>query len=148
MKELAIPESAELARELPSPWLYQLEQAGALAREILDERVIQWTDEGKSQRWIADEVGCSHQAISKRQAKLDIEPSQPKRAASGNLVATSVEVVEPDEVLPPTQELAPRQTRMADSFNPDTDDVFCPTCHQYVAVGNLPNHIQQEVRNR
>jgi hypothetical protein len=35
---------------LSSDHLYALEQAGEIARDVLDERIIAWTEEGWSQR--------------------------------------------------------------------------------------------------
>jgi hypothetical protein len=49
--ELAIPESKELARELSSQVLYRLEEAGHIAKEVLDERVVEWAEAG----WIGYE---------------------------------------------------------------------------------------------
>jgi hypothetical protein len=71
---VTIPESTDLARELPSNVLYQLEAAGQLATEILDERVIQWTREGWSQQKIADELGCDQRTVGRRQERLGVTP--------------------------------------------------------------------------
>jgi hypothetical protein len=76
--ELMVPQDAELARSLPSAQLYLLERAGDLAREVLDERVIQWTADGWTQRRIADELGCDHSSVSRRQSRLGVKSSDPR----------------------------------------------------------------------
>jgi hypothetical protein len=57
--------SSELAHNLPSLFLYRLEQAGQVATEVLDERITAWVKEDKTQQWMATEMGCSQQAVSK-----------------------------------------------------------------------------------
>lgn len=74
----AIPQTKDVIQTLPSATLYVLEQAGAIAREILDERVVTWTQEGWSQRKIAAELGCSQQAIGKRQVRLEVKALDPR----------------------------------------------------------------------
>jgi hypothetical protein len=76
--ELVATGSQELIRQLPPDQLYLLEQAGEIAREVLDEQVIGWTEEGRSQRWIAEQLGCSHVAVGKRQARLGVESLSPR----------------------------------------------------------------------
>jgi hypothetical protein len=60
----AVPQQVEDARALPSAALYLLERAGELAREVLDERITEWTQAGWTQRQIAEEIGCDHTARS------------------------------------------------------------------------------------
>lgn len=67
----------EQAREMDSRSLYVLERSGQICKAVLDERVIAWTQEGWTQQRMADEIGCSRQAISKRQIRLEIVPSEP-----------------------------------------------------------------------
>jgi hypothetical protein len=101
---IAIPESREIAQELPSNVLYQLEEAGQIATEILDERVTAWKHEGSTQKWIAGEFGCSQQAVSKRQKRLGIKPSQPQAPRSNNPVVTDpVEhvTISPEDIVEP-----------------------------------------------
>jgi hypothetical protein len=106
--EKIVQQGSDVVRTLDSPTLYQLEQAGQVAREVLDERIVEWTQAGWSQRQIAEEMGCSHQAVSKRQARLGIESRNEWRQASpgggGNRVATPQEPEEevtPDLVIEP-----------------------------------------------
>jgi hypothetical protein len=73
LDEDGMPATPEIARMLPSRTLYRLEVAGEIARDVLDERVIAWTGDGWSQRKIAEEVGCTQSAVSKRQARLGIK---------------------------------------------------------------------------
>jgi hypothetical protein len=106
--DLVIPESLEVAENLPSDLLYKLEIAGEISKEILDRRVIEWADEDWTQSQMADELGCSQQAVSKRMKRLGVQPSQPHapRDITYNRVVSSdpPEYVEPDEVLPPATE--------------------------------------------
>jgi len=76
--ELIVPDSRDLILSLDSPTLYKLEEAGQIARDILDERVVGWTSEGWSQRQIAEEIGCTQAAVSKRQARLGVEAAGPQ----------------------------------------------------------------------
>lgn len=106
--ELAVPESRDIARSLPSDALYKLELAGQIASEILDERVIAWTEEGRTQEWIAGETGMGQSTVSDRQRRLGVEPKskrgRPRREEipePGNSDGQDAEVVEPDEVLAP-----------------------------------------------
>lgn len=84
---VAIPDSREVAQALPNHVLYRLELAGQIAREVLDERVVAWTHEGRSQSDIAQELGCTRQAISKRQQRLGVEAANPNMARLRNPVA-------------------------------------------------------------
>jgi hypothetical protein len=79
--ELVVPQDMELARAMPSAHLYMLERAGEIAREILDERVAEWTAEGWTQRKIADELGCDHSSVSRRQARLGVKSSDRRGGA-------------------------------------------------------------------
>jgi hypothetical protein len=67
--DLVIPDRAELA-QLSNAELYKLEVLGDISKEILDDRVIQWTEEGWTQRQIAVELGCSHVAVGSRVRRL------------------------------------------------------------------------------
>jgi hypothetical protein len=76
-----------------------LEQAGEVAREILDGRILEWTGRGWTQQQIADEIGCSQRGVSKRQARLGIAPSQPHAPrGSKNRVLTSSNGSDPEVV--------------------------------------------------
>jgi hypothetical protein len=107
--ELAIPEGRDVVRSLPSEMLYRLELAGQIATEVLDERVVEWTEAGQTQVWIAEELGCTPQAVSKRQMRLGAEPQSSRgRPRNNNSVdirddgeTETAEEVEPAEVLPP-----------------------------------------------
>jgi hypothetical protein len=70
----AIPQDPDVLAALPSRELYRLEAIGQLATEILDQRVVEWTERGWTQRLIAAELGCSQPAVSKRQARLWVRP--------------------------------------------------------------------------
>jgi hypothetical protein len=87
---------------MPSAQLYMLERAGEMARDILDERIVEWTREGWTQQRVADELGCSQQAISKRQARLGVKSIDP-RGSYNRVVKDDCEpeTVEPDEILEP-----------------------------------------------
>jgi hypothetical protein len=131
---MKVPESAELARQLPSDVLYQLEAAGQLATEILDERVIQWTGESWSQRKIADELGCSQPAVSKRQRRLGIEPAQPHKAPaiSDNRVITSDDEPEIVDAEPVSDDPGPS------TLGPDPGPrVKCPACGHMVKPDDI-----------
>ena len=84
MTELAVPDSIEVAKNLPSAWLYQLEQAGSLATEILDERVQVWAHEGWTQQQMADEIGCSQSAVDRRCARLGVRTQSPRGRPKNN----------------------------------------------------------------
>jgi hypothetical protein len=79
--DLVVPTGRQAVRALDSPTLYLLEQAGEIAREILDGRIIEWTAQDWTTRKIAAEVGCSQQAIVKRQARLGVKSSDPRGGA-------------------------------------------------------------------
>jgi predicted transcriptional regulator len=101
MTELAIPESKELIKELPSRVLYQFERAGVLAKEILDERVTEWAEDGWTQQRMAEEMGCSQQAVSKRLSGLEIETKGTQGKGGGrkyNQVVPRVEDIEDIEI--------------------------------------------------
>ena len=114
--ELVVPTNREAVLALESPVLYLLEQAGEVAREILDERIVGWTQQGWTQREIAEEIGCSQQAISKRQMRLGVRPAQPNRphkvqpgcTSENGSAPVDVEVVEAVEVIPGQLELDER----------------------------------------
>jgi hypothetical protein len=76
-----LPESKEIARKIPSPLLFQLEQAGEIATEILDERVTAWAEEGWTQRRMADEIGCSPSSVSDRLKRLGVKTKDPRGGA-------------------------------------------------------------------
>jgi hypothetical protein len=65
-------DGADLMRVLPSDQLYQLEQAGEIAREILDERIAGWVEDGWTQQRIADEIGITQRGIGKRLERLGL----------------------------------------------------------------------------
>ena len=44
--ELVVPTSRDAVFALDSPTLYVLERAGEIAREILDGRIVAWTEQG------------------------------------------------------------------------------------------------------
>jgi hypothetical protein len=75
---LTIPDSTDVARELPSDILYKLELAGEIAREVLDERIVEWTEAGKSQRWIATELDCDQRTVGRRQERLGVKSKAPR----------------------------------------------------------------------
>ena len=109
--ELVVPASRDAVLALDSATLYVLERAGEVAREILDGRIVAWTGEGRTQRQIADEIGCSQQAISQRQARLGVRPSQPNaphkvQAACTSENGSDAEVVDA-EVMPGQMALVP-----------------------------------------
>ncbi len=114
----ALPESKELARELPSDVLYKLERVGEISRQILDERIVVWAGEGWPQHRIAKEIGCSQQAVGQRMARLGIEPAQPHRPRSNKQVVTSTNGAPRDEI----------------EFSPDAEGI-CPVCH---GTGRVP----------
>ena len=88
--DLVVPTNRAAVVALEPRMLYLLEQAGEIAREILDERVIEWTEQKWTQQQIAEEVGCTRQAISQRQARLGVAPSQPHaRRRSSKPLASS-----------------------------------------------------------
>jgi hypothetical protein len=99
--ELVVPTSRQAVLALDSPTLYLLEQAGEIAREILDGRIIEWTEQGWSQRKIAGEVGCSQSSVSRRQARLGVQPSQPHTSVESDAgcITSNGEVVDA-EVMP------------------------------------------------
>lgn len=112
MTDLVIPEGHDVVRSLPSETLYRLELAGQIATEILDERVIDWTNDGWSQNQIAEELGCKQPAVSKRQKRLGIESLNTWKQKSGGGDNRGIpqtgdngyddaEEVDPDEVFDP-----------------------------------------------
>jgi len=70
---LTVPESREIAQKLTSRDLFRLEAIGAIATEILDERVTEWAEQGWSQQAMANELGCSAPAINKRLKRLGVK---------------------------------------------------------------------------
>jgi hypothetical protein len=101
----ALVASPDLVRGVPPRVLYQLEQAGKLAADVLDEWVREWTREGKTQEWIAGELGCTRQAISKRQARLGVQSDDPRRLNSlSNPVAQTPVSGDSESELPPDVE--------------------------------------------
>jgi hypothetical protein len=123
--ELVVPESRDVARDMPSQTLYALEIAGQIATELLDERVVAWTEEGKTQTWIASELGCVQSVVSDRQRRLGVEPrsnrGRPRKEISAtdnsNGEVVDAEVVEPDEVIHPE----PPVGHLPDFVAPDAD---------------------------
>jgi hypothetical protein len=109
--ELAAPQNVELLRSLPSAQLYLFERAGDLAREVLDERVIEWTRDGWTQRRIAEELGCDHSSVSRRQARLGVKSSDPRGGPT--LVRTAPKpvngMVEDARIALPTNEIVVRR---------------------------------------
>lgn len=94
---LALPENRYLVRQLPPHQLYALEQLGEIATEAVDDLVIGWAEEGKTQQWMADQLACSQQAVSKRMVRLGIKTEAATRGegqGSYNRVVTT----ESDEV--------------------------------------------------
>jgi hypothetical protein len=76
-----LPESKEIARKIPSPLLFQLEQAGEIATEILDERVRAWAEGGWTQRRIAEEIDCAPSSVSDRLKRLGVKTKDPRGGA-------------------------------------------------------------------
>jgi len=74
-QELELLTSREAVETLDSPTLYVLEQGGGVAREHLDRRVVEWTEQGWSQRKIAKEIDCTDAAVRQRQQRLGIKPT-------------------------------------------------------------------------
>lgn len=89
--DLVVPESREAVLALKSSELYLLEQAGDIAREILDGRIVAWTEQGWTQQEIADEIGCNRATVSKRQARLSVTPSQPHAPRGSSATGTTSE---------------------------------------------------------
>lgn len=54
-----------------------------------ERRLLQWSKEKRSQRWIAKETGCAQQTISNWQQRFGIESSQPKRQSDQRVVTSS-----------------------------------------------------------
>lgn len=138
--EPRIPSGREAIRGLESRMLYTLEQAGQIAREVLDERIVGWTEQGWTQRQISEEIGCSRQAIGKRQARLGVQSEDPRRDNSLSNPVAQTEPNEDDEIIdaeivaddesnnPSAPDRANGQAHQAD----DVGSVRCPTCGHMV----------------
>lgn len=132
--DLVIPTSREAVLVLESPVLYLLEQAGGVAREILDGRIVDWTEQGWTQQRIADEIGCSRRAIGKRQERLGVQPTsnrghprelEPGSNSGDNGEIVDAEVIDADE---PANTDAPDRTNGQAHEIDDAGSVRCPTC--------------------
>lgn len=136
--EVVVPTARVDVERLPSEVLYRLEQAGEIAKEILDERVVRWAEGGMKQAWMADELGCSQQAVSKRLARLGIETRDPRGRPKNNN-----QVVKPprQEVLPPDR---PAQ-HLPDLLAPDAPDNLRT---QVVRWCELGRHIEMLITER
>lgn len=71
-----VPESKAVAKKLPPRDVYKLYQAGEIAREVIDEWVTEWTLDGKTQKWMSGELGCSQQTISNWQKRLGVRSNE------------------------------------------------------------------------
>lgn len=103
---LVVPTTRDAMLALTPRDVYMLEQAGQVAREIVDNWIVEWTEGGWSQAEIAQELGCSQQAVSKRQSRIGIEPSQPNRPHKVQPSCTSptdTEIVEGEIMEPESQ---------------------------------------------
>lgn len=145
--DLVVPTSRDAILALDSQALYLLEQAGEIARGILDERIVAWTTEGWTQTKIAEEIGCSQQTVSRRQAWLGVQPSQPNaphsprkvRAPSTSEEATDGEVVDAEVV-----DAEPSDNDASDRANGQTHQPYdpgpsvkCPTCGHMVRPDDI-----------
>lgn len=86
--ELVIPQTKEMAFGLPSQTLYFLEEAGEIARDVLDGRIAEWAEAGWTQRQMAEEIGCSQQTISKRLNRLGLKTTDPRSGKAGRKANT------------------------------------------------------------
>ena len=124
-----IPATQASARDLPSDVLYALERAGEISRAILDERVTDWATAGWTQRRMADELGCSQQAVSERVRRLGI--AKPRRPRNNKALVIPAES--------PNGPIDVGDIEDVTVFRSDTERV-CPTCHGkgWVPIHNQP----------
>jgi transcriptional regulator with XRE-family HTH domain len=145
-RELVVSTSREAVLALDSSMLYVLERAGEVAREILDARIVDWTEQGWTQRQIAGEIGCSQSAISQRQARLGVKPSQPhtRRGSNKPLITpengsdptatADVEVVDA-EVIPGQLELVgPTEEERLDELREQRVEVWAGEVRRAISV--------------
>lgn len=113
----AIPDTREVARDLPSSFLYALERAGEISREILDERVREWVAEGWTQRRMAAELGCAQSAIARRCKRLGLHTEAARRGEGrGRSESRRLTTSEDPATWPePTYD--------------ETTETICPKCH-------------------
>lgn len=112
--ELQIIEpSPDLIRALPSDQLYALEQAGQIARDILDGRIAAWVEEGWTQRRIGEEIGISGPAVNKRLQRLGLRTKDARGGArSANPVSRVGEIIDADAEV--VEEIAPTPSEAAE----------------------------------
>lgn len=83
--DLIVPSSTDVIRELDSPTVYALEQAGGVAREVLDDRIVRWTEDRWTQQQIADEIGLDPGNLSRRMQRMERDGLlDPRRVKSTN----------------------------------------------------------------
>jgi hypothetical protein len=117
----------------------------AVVREFNDAELHQWVEDGKTQTWIAKQVGRTQQAISKRCARMGLTPSQPNKSHKVQPVVLSDE---PEEVVEGefVDEPVAGQGEPGDSGpETSTDDkyTYCPMCGHRVRK-DLPLNPRRE----
>lgn len=117
-----IPTTRALAHDLPSDVLYAFERAGEISREILDERVTAWAEAGLTQQWMADEMGCSQPAVSKRMKRLGLAPAHPEKQRLHN------RVMQGSNGGGTAPEIRTFEIADVEIFDPGTEAI-CPACH-------------------
>jgi hypothetical protein len=106
--ELIVPPARELGALSPSDrWNLEdaLDEARGTLREFNDDEIRRWVEvEGKTQTWIAEQVGQSQKTVSRRCERLSIQPvsnrGRPRNSHSTNSDEPEVidaEVVEDSE---------------------------------------------------
>ena len=65
-----------------------------MSSEILDERIIDRTERGWSQRQIAEELGCSHEAVRGRLARLGLLSPPPPPPLPPGAITTAAQLRE------------------------------------------------------
>jgi len=129
--ELIVPDSRDLILSLDSPTLYKLEEAGQIARDILDERVVGWTSEGWSQRQIAEEIGCTQAAISKRQARLGIDAAGPQAGKTARKRDDNPVIIPPPQR---EQKMSPADQAAVFASQPEAAQAYHDTAPATVGV--------------
>lgn len=155
---LVVPDDVDLVRQMPSSVLYQLEEAGRIATEVLDARVVDWTERGWTQRQIAEELGCDRSTVGYRQRRLGVEPTSNRGRPKVELGSVPNSPDEPEIVDAEVVEDAPSPPATADAVERvdvgskyKTADVFIRKFREQVAninprVGGQINTAPEEIK--